>query len=57
VETLIARGEMQPIDAFLDARVWSQGSLLETDALVAHATGAPLGTEAFIRHVRRRYLT
>ena len=52
----IARGEFGPLDAFLRDRVWSKGSLLETDELVVQATGKPLGVEAFERHLRRRYL-
>ncbi len=52
----IAGGELAALDAFLDEKLWSEGSHLETGALVESATGRPLGTEAFERHVRRRYL-
>jgi carboxypeptidase Taq len=52
----IATGEIAPLDAFLDARLWGEGSRLGTAELVVHATGKPLGTEAFERHVARRYL-
>jgi carboxypeptidase Taq len=52
----IAAGDLSGLDRWLDERVWSQGCLLETPALVQAATGAALGTEAFLRHLRRRYL-
>jgi carboxypeptidase Taq len=52
----ISRGDLSGLDGWLDERVWSQGCLLETPQLVQAATGAPLGTEAFVSHLRRRYL-
>jgi carboxypeptidase Taq len=52
----IANGDITPLDAFLEARLWSEGSRLGTAELVVHATGKPLGTEAFERHLARRYL-
>ena len=36
--------------------VHGRGSLLSTAELVEAATGAPLGTTAFERHLRERYL-
>jgi carboxypeptidase Taq len=45
-----------PMNTWLRDRVWSQGSLLDTPELLRRATGAPLGTEAFFRHLERRYL-
>jgi carboxypeptidase Taq len=54
--TSIAAGELGELDAWLEAKVWGQGSRLETDALVRHATGRPLDTQAFERHLTRRYL-
>jgi Zn-dependent M32 family carboxypeptidase len=36
--------------------VHEKGSLLTTDALVKSATGAPLGADALLRHLGRRYL-
>jgi carboxypeptidase Taq len=53
----IERGEFEPLNAFLRERVWSAASLYDTSTLVARATGAALGPEAFIRHVKRRYLS
>jgi carboxypeptidase Taq len=52
----IAAGDFAPLNAFLRERIWSQGCLLETPALVAGATGAPLSAAPFERHLRARYL-
>jgi carboxypeptidase Taq len=52
----LARGDLEPLDAWLRENVWSQGSLFETDELVRRATGRPLDTAAFERHLERRYL-
>lgn len=57
LEQEIERGEFAPLNDFLRRRVWSVASLEETDTLVERATGAPLGASAFIRHVKRRYLS
>ncbi len=48
-------GELAPLDAWLREAVWSRGCLLETDQLVRTATGSPIGTGAFISHLRDRY--
>jgi carboxypeptidase Taq len=50
------RGEFAPLFAWLRQNVHGQGSLLSTAGLVERATGAPLGTSAFERHLRERYL-
>jgi carboxypeptidase Taq len=51
----LRRGDLTALDAWLERNVWSQASLLSTPALVAQATGAPLGTQAFEAHLERRY--
>ncbi len=56
LNTQIARGEFDALNRWLETRVWSKGSLLTTDALIESATGYALGTDAFLRHVKRRYL-
>jgi carboxypeptidase Taq len=56
VEGQIARGELGPLNDWLRERVWSRGSLLETEALMKEATGEPLGATAFKRHLEARYL-
>ncbi len=52
----IERGEFAPLFAWLRHNVHGQGSLLSTAELVESATGAPLGSAAFERHLRERYL-
>ncbi len=52
----IAAGDFGPLFAWLRERVHRQGSLLSTAELVESATGQPLGTACFERHLRDRYL-
>jgi carboxypeptidase Taq len=52
----IATGEFAPLLGWLRQRVHSKGSLLSTAQLVEEATGRPLGTASFERHLRDRYL-
>ncbi len=52
----IAAGEFASLLAWARERVHSKGSLLSTAELVETATGRPLGTESFERHLRDRYL-
>jgi carboxypeptidase Taq len=52
----IARGDFSPLLGWLRTHVHSQGSLLETDALLTQATGRPLDAGVFKAHLRRRYL-
>jgi carboxypeptidase Taq len=52
----IAKGEFAPLVGWLREKVHSKGSLLSTAELVANATGRPLGTTSFERHLHDRYL-
>ena len=52
----IAAGEFSPLLGWLRDKVHSKGSLLSTGELVEEATGRPLGTASFERHLRNRYL-
>ena len=52
----IGRGEFAPLFEWLRHHVHGRGSSLSTAELVQSATGAPLGTAAFERHLRERYL-
>jgi carboxypeptidase Taq len=52
----LAKGDFAPLMAWLRENVHSKASLLTTDELLDQATGAPLGTETFKRHLRERYL-
>ena len=52
----IAEGEFAPLLGWLREQIHSKGSLLSTAELVEGATGRPLGTASFERHLRDRYL-
>jgi carboxypeptidase Taq len=52
----IAAGEFTPLLAWLRDRIHSKASLLSSAELVEYATGRPLGTGSFERHLRARYL-
>jgi carboxypeptidase Taq len=52
----IARGDFAPLLQWLRHNVHAKGSLLSTAELVESATGSPLSTLAFERHLRARYL-
>ncbi|MBX3158048.1 MAG: carboxypeptidase M32 [Deltaproteobacteria bacterium] len=56
LDARIAAGDLAPIFAWLDERIWSQASRWETRELVERATGAPLSPAHFERHLRARYL-
>ena len=51
----LARGDFAPLVGWLRAALPTQGSLLDTDALMTAATGRPLGLDAYLSHLRRRY--
>jgi carboxypeptidase Taq len=53
----LAAGDFEPLNAFLRTHVWERASVLETQELVERASGQKLGTDAFKRHVLRRYLS
>ncbi|WP_119418006.1 carboxypeptidase M32 [Desertibaculum subflavum] len=57
IEPAIERGEFAPLLAWLRANVHGHGSRLTTDEVLRHATGAPLSTTAFKRHLQQRYLS
>jgi carboxypeptidase Taq len=52
----LARGDFAPLMIWLRCNVHEHGSRLSTDELLVEATGRPLETAAFKRHLRRRYL-
>ena len=53
----IGEGEFAPLLGWVRERVHSKGSLFSTTELVETATGRPLGTTSFERHLRDRYLS
>jgi carboxypeptidase Taq len=56
VMEVVAAGEFAALLGWLRERIHAQGSLLSTEELVEAATGRPLGTASFERHLRNRYL-
>jgi len=56
LDTKIAAGDLAPIFAWFEERIWSQASRWETTELIARATGAPLSAAHFEQHLRARYL-
>ncbi len=52
----IGRGDFSPLLAWLRTNVHGKGALLPTDELIVEATGQPLSADAFVAHVRARYL-
>ena len=52
----LARGDFGPYFAWVKPRVHERASLVGFDTLVREATGAPLSAEAYLRHVKKRYL-
>lgn len=56
IEPGIAKGDFGPLLDWLRANVHGQGSRFFTDELLTNATGAPLGVDAYRRHLTERYL-
>ncbi|WP_038194920.1 carboxypeptidase M32 [Vibrio nigripulchritudo] len=56
VDKDIKEGDLSPIFAWLEDKIWSKGSLLTTDELVKQATGEALNPDYFRRHLEKRYL-
>lgn len=52
----IRTGNFHPLLGWLRANVHGQGRLRTAEQMLREVTGQPLGTEAFKRHVRARYL-
>lgn len=52
----LSRGDFRPYFAWVAPRIHARASLVDFGTLVRDATGGPLSTEAFKRHVRKRYL-
>lgn len=51
----VEQGHFAPLHAWLATHVHGMASLHGTEALVAHATGKPLGIEAYFRYIERKY--
>ena len=56
LDAKIAAGELEPVFAWLEQNVWSQGSRWETPELVRRASGEALNPAHFKAHLQTRYL-
>ncbi len=56
LEHAIESGDLEPLFSWLRSRIWQQGSRWPTVELIEQATGEPLNTAHFRRHLEQRYL-
>ena len=56
LDAALCKGDISPLLTWLRAKVHGQGSLLEFNALLSHATGKPLDPADFQAHLTARYL-
>jgi carboxypeptidase Taq len=52
----LGRGDFAPLVGWLRQHVHARASSVDQATLMVEATGRPLGVEAFLAHLRRRYL-
>ena len=52
----LTTGDTEFIRAWLEKKIWSQGSLLESQPLMQAATGQTTSPEPYLQHLRDRYL-
>jgi carboxypeptidase Taq len=52
----LEQGDFRPYFSWVKPRIHARASLVDFNALVQDATGAPLTPDAYKRHVQRRYL-
>jgi len=56
IPDLMRSGDFLPIQAWLSDRIYSNGRLMRTDALLENVTGAKLSPGPLIAHLQERYL-
>lgn len=56
VEEHIQQGRLEPVFEWLNQNIWSQGCRYNTGELVIRATGEPLNSTYFKKHLQQRYL-
>ncbi|MCB2054977.1 MAG: carboxypeptidase M32 [Geminicoccaceae bacterium] len=56
IQSALREGDFAPLLGWLRRNVHAHASRFEMPELVEAATGAPLGTDAFLAHLERRYL-
>jgi len=57
LERSIASGSFEPLVGWMRENVHSKGASASTHAILEKATGAPLGPDAYLAHLERRYVT
>jgi carboxypeptidase Taq len=55
IDALVRAGDFAPILGWMRDRIHRHGRVLPAAELMQQATGAPLGHEAFMRHLRAKY--
>lgn len=56
LEDALGEGNFGPLVGWLREHIHSKGSLFDREALVTAASGAPTGANAYLDHLRRRYV-
>lgn len=56
VKKLISEGDFAPIVAWLNKNIHSKGRLVSASELVKNVTGSEINPEAYIQHLKNRYL-
>lgn len=55
LDTQLERGDFASLRGWLTEHLYRHGARYEPDELVRRATGAPIGTDAFVRHLHTKY--
>lgn len=56
LEEHLAKGQVEALLGWLRINIHKNGSQISTDELLIRATGKPLATDAFLAHLKNRYL-
>lgn len=57
LEGHISSGQLHPIHQWLENHIWRHGSFSSFNDLILQATGEPLNTSYFKKHIEKKYLT
>jgi len=55
VSTVIAGGDLTPINAWLNENIWQYGGLYEPDALLEKALGEPFDPMYFVNYLKEKF--
>lgn len=56
IDTRFSQGDISIVSEWLKQRIWQKGSFYTSKPLIEEATGSPLKTSAYLRHLNQRYL-